>query len=146
MDQLLMRVRLPMIYSQANPNRPQVRLARYATMRKVQDIIRRDYGTDYRVELFGSTSYGVDTPTSDLDLVILVRTCFHPLLALLNFDQDADRMDGFPPSLDLANLPGEGIAPSICPSTLTSFKRYLRCQVCHSWGTAYLRGLRRSSQ
>ena len=79
-------------------------------MRKVQDIIRRDYGTDYRVELFGSTSYGVDTPTSDLDLVILVRTCFHPRLpASLNFDQDADRMDGFPPSLDLTSLPGKGI-------------------------------------
>ena len=39
-------------------------------------MVLRSYGKDYRVELFGSTAYGVDSPTSDLDLVIVVRTRF----------------------------------------------------------------------
>lgn len=72
-----------------NSIKPHVRLARSATIRKVQDMVRQVYGKEYRVELFGSTSYGVDNPTSDLDLVIL----------------DANRMDGFSPSLDLTRLP-----------------------------------------
>jgi hypothetical protein len=95
-----------MIHSQVHPIGQHIRLARSATVQKIQAIIRQHYGANYRVELFGSTSYGVDTPTSDLDLVILVRTRFHPHPhALPNFDQDAVRMDGFPPSLDLASLP-----------------------------------------
>ena len=101
-----MRMRIPIIHSQVNPIGKHVKLARSATVQKVQAIIRQHYGANYRVELFGSTSYGVDTPASDLDLVILVSARFHPHLhALPNFDQDAARMDGFPPSLDLASLP-----------------------------------------
>ena len=72
-------------------------------MRKIQDTIRQNYGANYRVELFGSTSYGVDSPTSDLDLVIVVRSYFHPHSPVSkNLDQDLNRMDGFPPSLNLA--------------------------------------------
>ena len=81
-------------------------------MRKIQDTIRQNYGTSYRVELFGSTAYGVDSPTSDLDLVIVVRFSFRPhLSASQKFDQDTNRMDGFPPSLDLAKLPSKRILP-----------------------------------
>ena len=83
-------------------------------MRRVQDFVHRTYGTNYRVELFGSTAYGVDSPTSDLDLVIVVRSCFHPRSpGLPNLDQDTQRMDGFPPSLNLAGLPRTHILPSI---------------------------------
>jgi hypothetical protein len=83
-------------------------------VRKVQETIRQNYGTNYRVELFGSTSYGVDSPASDLDLVIVVRARFHPHSpSSLNFDQDTNRMDGFPPSLDLNSLPRKYILPSM---------------------------------
>lgn len=91
---------------QVNPVRPHVRLARSTTIRKVQDIVHRNFGNGYRVELFGSTSYGVDTATSDLDLVIMVRLRFYLRSHLsLNSGQDGNRMDGFPPSLDLGSLP-----------------------------------------
>ena len=92
-------------------------------MRKIQDTVRQNYGTKYRVELFGSTSYGVDSPTSDLDLVIVVRTYFHlhsPVSPNLN--QDLNRVDGFPPSLNLASLPRKRIPlPLIC--------RRLKCRL-----------------
>ena len=76
-------------------------------------MVRQFYGKDYRVELFGSTSYGVDNPTSDLDLVILVRIYFHlcPPLSL-NLNQDGNRMDGFSPDLDLTSLPRERLLHS----------------------------------
>lgn len=89
-----------------NPIKPHVMLARSATIRKVQDMVLRSYGKDYRVELFGSTSYGIDTPTSDLDLVIMVRTrvqLYSP--SSLSFDQDSNRMNGLSPNLDLRRLP-----------------------------------------
>ena len=72
-------------------------------------MIRRSYGVNFRVELFGSTLYGVDTPTSDIDLVIVVRTRFqpHPIRFILNFDQDTNLMEGFSPTLDLSRLPGK---------------------------------------
>ena len=82
-------------------------------MRKIQDTIRQRYGTNYRVELFGSTSYGVDSPTSDLDLVIVVRILHPDSPVSLNLDQDLNRMDGFPPTLNLAGLPRKRTAPSI---------------------------------
>jgi predicted nucleotidyltransferase len=49
-----------------------VALKRAMTVERVRGIIRRKWGPDYDVKLFGSTQYGVDKPTSDLDLVILV--------------------------------------------------------------------------
>ena len=45
---------------------------RRRTIQKVQRIIREKYGKQYLVECFGSTQYGVDAATSDLDLVVLV--------------------------------------------------------------------------
>ena len=97
-----------------NPIGPHVILARSTTLRKIQTMIRQNYGANYRVELFGSTSYGVDSPTSDLDLVIMVRKRFHPQSpSSSNFHQDTARMDGFPPSLDLNRLPRECIVHSI---------------------------------
>ncbi|KAJ3998863.1 hypothetical protein F5050DRAFT_1805559 [Lentinula boryana] len=42
-----------------------------ATLNRVQDMIHRAYSSRYRVSLFGSTLYGVFTPNSDLDMIIL---------------------------------------------------------------------------
>lgn len=76
-----------MLYSQMDPVKPHVILARSATVRKVQEVVRQNYGTSYRVELFGSTSYGADSSTSDLDLVIVVSPLFHSRsFPLPNFD------------------------------------------------------------
>ena len=103
-----------MMHSQGDLVRPDVRQARSETVRKIQETVRQNYGTNYRVELFGSTSYGVDSPASDLDLVIMVRARFHPHSpSSLNSDQDTYRMDGFPPSLDLNSLPRKYILPSM---------------------------------
>lgn len=49
-----------------------VREKRRRTMAKVESSIRGYFGQEYRVEAFGSTQYGVDGPTSDLDLVVIV--------------------------------------------------------------------------
>jgi DNA polymerase sigma len=53
--------------------------ARYHTISKIQDVVSRWYeprrarrGQMYEVRAFGSTEYGVDSPQSDLDLVIVV--------------------------------------------------------------------------
>ncbi|GAW02707.1 poly polymerase cid13 [Lentinula edodes] len=51
---------------------PQVRRDRIATLKRVQAMLYNAYKVrPYRVELFGSTLYGVSTPNSDLDMVIL---------------------------------------------------------------------------
>ncbi|KAJ3756139.1 hypothetical protein EV360DRAFT_48491, partial [Lentinula raphanica] len=44
---------------------------RLATLGRVQAMITKSYSIRYRVALFGSTLYGVSTPDSDLDMVIL---------------------------------------------------------------------------
>lgn len=49
-----------------------VREKRRRTIAKVESSIRSHFGQGYRVEAFGSTQYGVDGPTSDLDLVVIV--------------------------------------------------------------------------
>jgi len=66
-----------------------VREKRQRTVRKIASSIARHFGAAYRVEAFGSTQYGVDGLTSDLDLVII----------------DPDRMAGFTPGVDLSSLP-----------------------------------------
>lgn len=78
MAQLSIRTSLPIIHCQMNLVDANVKLARSTTVRKVQEMVRQNYGTNYRVELFGSTTYGVDSPASDLDLVIVVRTRIYP--------------------------------------------------------------------
>ncbi|KAJ3893064.1 hypothetical protein GG344DRAFT_64050 [Lentinula edodes] len=51
---------------------PQVHRDRIATLKRVQAMLYNAYKVcPYRVELFGSTLYGVSTPKSDLDMVIL---------------------------------------------------------------------------
>lgn len=50
-----------------------VREKRRRTLAKVESAIQGHFGQAYRVEAFGSTQYGVDGPTSDLDLVVIVR-------------------------------------------------------------------------
>lgn len=84
-----------MIHSQVDLIKPHVRLARTATVRKVQEMIRQNYGANYRVELFGSTSYGVDSPASDLDLVIMVRARFHPPLVFVTELRSGHTPDGW---------------------------------------------------
>jgi DNA polymerase sigma len=49
---------------------------RQRTVTKVADCIRSKFGSQYRVEVFGSTQYGVDGRTSDLDLVVIVGMFF----------------------------------------------------------------------
>ncbi|KAI9508122.1 hypothetical protein F5148DRAFT_22463 [Russula earlei] len=46
--------------------------------RKITSSIRRHFGPAYHVEVFGSTEYGVDGPTSDLDLVVIVGILLTP--------------------------------------------------------------------
>lgn len=112
MARLFVGASLPMMYSQGDLIRPHIRQARSETLRKIQETVHQTYGTDYRVKLFGSTSYGVDSPASDLDLVIMVGARFHSHSpSSLNSDQDTNRMDGFPPSLDLKSLPRKYILP-----------------------------------
>ncbi|OCB91531.1 AGC/Akt protein kinase [Sanghuangporus baumii] len=65
-------------------------VSRDRTIKRVERIIRERFGKQYLVECFGSTQYGVDSPTSDLDLVVL----------------DQDRKTGFAPEVKLGTLPG----------------------------------------
>ncbi|KAI9454200.1 hypothetical protein F5148DRAFT_444371 [Russula earlei] len=62
---------------------------RQRTKAKITSSIRRHFGPAYHVEAFGSTEYGVDGPTSDLDLIVI----------------DPERMAGFTPDVDLSSLP-----------------------------------------
>ncbi|KAI0260766.1 hypothetical protein BC834DRAFT_845969 [Gloeopeniophorella convolvens] len=62
---------------------------RRKTIAKVANAIQVTFGPKYRVEAFGSTQYGVDAQTSDLDLVVI----------------DPDRMEGFAPDVNLKSLP-----------------------------------------
>ena len=45
---------------------------RLQTITRVALSIQNSFGSQYRVEVFGSTQYGVDGQTSDLDLVVIV--------------------------------------------------------------------------
>ena len=42
-------------------------------MRRIEYAIKRAYGSQFTVEVFGSSRYGMDKGDSDLDLVICVR-------------------------------------------------------------------------
>lgn len=129
-----------------NPIKPHVMLARSATIRKVQDMVLRSYGKDYRVELFGSTSYGIDTPTSDLDLVIMVRTrvqLYSP--SSLSFDQDSNRMNGLSPNLDLRRLPRKRVMylmDRLRTWDSLSSQSCLRRNVCRGRDLSHLGGLK----
>jgi DNA polymerase sigma len=49
---------------------------RQRTIARVESSIQRHFGQKYCVEAFGSTQYGVNGPTSDLDLVVIVGNFF----------------------------------------------------------------------
>lgn len=66
-----------------------IREMRQRTLAKIASTIQSNFGSEYRIEVFGSTQYGVDGQTSDLDLVVI----------------DPDRMTGFAPDVDLSLLP-----------------------------------------
>ncbi|KDQ16693.1 hypothetical protein BOTBODRAFT_238243 [Botryobasidium botryosum FD-172 SS1] len=63
--------------------------ARNRTLARLKRIIQSNFGNGYDVACFGSTVYGVDSPTSDLDVVII----------------DKARSDGFAPAINLKRLP-----------------------------------------
>ncbi|CCM04354.1 uncharacterized protein FIBRA_06526 [Fibroporia radiculosa] len=44
---------------------------RAATIERIKHLIQNKYGAQYKIEMFGSTCYGSDSPHSDLDLVIV---------------------------------------------------------------------------
>ncbi|KIO31300.1 hypothetical protein M407DRAFT_19678 [Tulasnella calospora MUT 4182] len=48
-----------------------IRAARQRTIHRVDQVIRSTFGEKYLVQCFGSTQYGVDSATSDLDMIIL---------------------------------------------------------------------------
>jgi DNA polymerase sigma len=50
---------------------------RRRTVTNITNCIQNSFGSQYRVEVFGSTQYGVDGPTSDLDLVVIVGMFFY---------------------------------------------------------------------
>jgi len=62
---------------------------RQQAIAKVASAILEHFGHEYRVEVFGSTQYGVDGQTSDIDMVVV----------------DPDRMAGFTYNVDLDSLP-----------------------------------------
>ncbi|KAF5348716.1 hypothetical protein D9758_006750 [Tetrapyrgos nigripes] len=64
-------------------------VARKETLGRVQNAISEGFGKKYRVEIFGSIRYGVCSPRSDLDLVII----------------DPDRPHGIAPSALRPKLP-----------------------------------------
>lgn len=49
-----------------------IREKRQRTLAKIASTIQSNFGSEYRIEAFGSTQYGVDGQTSDLDLVVIV--------------------------------------------------------------------------
>jgi len=53
------------------PLEPSVYERRNWTIARVNEVVKKHYGRNYHVECFGSTRYGVDSATSDLDLVIV---------------------------------------------------------------------------
>ncbi|KAJ7740938.1 hypothetical protein DFH07DRAFT_61880 [Mycena maculata] len=55
--------------------------ARERTRCAVERAIRKKYGREYSVELFGSARYGISKPSSDLDMVILDPTAPYGLAA-----------------------------------------------------------------
>lgn len=51
---------------------PEVLMARRRIVRRVERAVQAAFGEEYCIRLFGSTCYGIDSVTSDLDMVLLV--------------------------------------------------------------------------
>ena len=60
------------VVSQTTVPGQMTREMRLQTITRVALSIQNSFGSQYRVEVFGSTQYGVDGQTSDLDLVVIV--------------------------------------------------------------------------
>ena len=81
--------------------------ARSKVIARIQSLVQERFGKNYTVECFGSTQYGADSPSSDLDLVIIVCLATLKSLDLFAYSfKDHDRMSGFAPDVDLKTLPG----------------------------------------
>ncbi|KAJ7853540.1 hypothetical protein B0H14DRAFT_783785 [Mycena olivaceomarginata] len=68
---------------------PTVLQSRRQTLFMVQDALQKAFGTDYRVELFGSTRYGISSAKSDLDMVLLDP--HHPYGAAPGYEWDVQQ-------------------------------------------------------
>jgi predicted nucleotidyltransferase len=83
-----------------------IREKRQQTLAKIASTIQSNFGPEYRIEVFGSTQYGVDGQTSDLDLIVIVSFLLScRFISRVKMCQDPDRMTGFAPEVDLSLLP-----------------------------------------
>ncbi|KAJ7254667.1 hypothetical protein B0H12DRAFT_1114727 [Mycena haematopus] len=76
-----------------------VRASRKQTLFAVQNAIQSAFGREYTVELFGSTRYGISSPKSDLDMVILDP--HHPYGGAPGYQWDVRKM---PPIYDVRKV------------------------------------------
>ncbi|KAF8201099.1 hypothetical protein K438DRAFT_635992 [Mycena galopus ATCC 62051] len=66
--------------------------SRNQTLFAVQDAIQKGFGQEYKVEIFGSTRYGVSSANSDLDMVVLDP--YQPYGAAPGYEWDPARKMG----------------------------------------------------
>jgi DNA polymerase sigma len=66
--------------AQTTVPRQRIREMRRQTVAKVESSIQDHFGHEYRIEVFGSTQYGVDGQTSDLDMIVIVCILLMPHL------------------------------------------------------------------
>ena len=64
---------------ESGPIPPAVLEKRVKTIKRVDYVVKSTYGGQYRVQCFGSTQYGTDSVSSDLDVVIIVCATIHGL-------------------------------------------------------------------
>ncbi|KAH9055138.1 hypothetical protein EDB83DRAFT_2521347 [Lactarius deliciosus] len=65
-----MRDELMRLYHTTVPGQ-MIREKRQRTLAKITSTIQSNFGSEYRIQVFGSTQYGVDGKNSDLDLVVI---------------------------------------------------------------------------
>ena len=83
--------------AQTTVPRQRVREMRQRTVAKVASAIQDHFGREYRVEVFGSTRYGVDGQTSDLDMVVIVGIPLMPHLRGGELGTGSRQNDGIHP-------------------------------------------------
>ncbi|KAJ6466951.1 hypothetical protein C8R45DRAFT_1020578 [Mycena sanguinolenta] len=76
-----------------------VQASRRQTLFAVEDAIQSAFGSEYKVELFGSTRYGISSPESDLDMVVLDP--HRPYGAAPGYEWDLRKL---PPVYDIRNV------------------------------------------
>ena len=81
--------------------------ARIELVLKVQKAIQKAFGEKYTVSMFGSAYYGMDSATSDLDLVVFVSARATVALHLTQRDlQDPEHKRGWIGGKEKRPLPG----------------------------------------